>query len=73
MEVEQYKEADQLLLPDGYLIKSGLEPTVYVVAEGEILPIASESTFNSFGWQWNDIITVSNETIALHRLGATIE
>jgi len=73
MEVEQYKEADQLLLPDGYLIKSGLEPTVYVVAEGEILPIASESTFNSFGWQWNDIITVSNETIALHRLGDTIE
>lgn len=73
VEVEQYKEAEKLLIPDGNLVKSDTQATVYVVAEGEILPIASESAFNSFGWQWDDIITVSDETIALHRLGDTIE
>jgi hypothetical protein len=73
VEVEQYIESASLLIPDGYLIKSDNNPTVYVVAEGEILPIASESTFNSFGWQWSDIITVSDQTLALHRIGDVIE
>ena len=73
MEVEQYTESNHLLIPDGYLIKVTTDPTVYVVAEGERLPIGSESSFNSFGWQWNDIIDVSQETLALHRLGDSIE
>ncbi|MBT3230312.1 hypothetical protein HN358_00805 [Candidatus Uhrbacteria bacterium] len=73
VEVEQYAEAAHLLIPDGYLIKTTTDPTVYVIAEGERLPIGSESIFNSFGWQWNDIIDVSDETLALHRLGDAIE
>ncbi len=73
VEVEQYIEAEHLLIPDGYLIKTTTDATVYVVAEGEILPIGSESAFSSFGWQWDDIIDVSAETLALHRIGDSIE
>jgi len=73
VEVEQYVEAAHLLIPDGYLIKTTTDPTVYVIAEGERLPISSESIFNSFGWQWDDIIDVSEETLILHRQGDAIE
>lgn len=73
VEVEQYVEANHLLIPDGYLIKTTTNPTVYVIAEGERLPIGSESVFNAFGWSWNDILDVSDETLALHRLGDAIE
>lgn len=73
VEVEQYVEADHLLIPDGYLVKTDSAPTVYVIAEGECLPIVSESAFTSFGWQWDDIITITDATLALHRLGDAIE
>ncbi|MCG2687204.1 hypothetical protein L6260_00155 [Candidatus Parcubacteria bacterium] len=71
-EVEQYTESEKLLIPDGNLVKTPSDPTVYIVTEGEIRPIASESTFNSFGWQWSDIIDVSPETLAIHRVGDSI-
>ncbi len=72
-EVEQYRESDKLLIPDGYLVKTNTAPTVYIVTEGEVRPISSESAFNSFGWDWSDIITISDQTLALHRIGDLIE
>jgi len=72
VEVEQYKEAEPIKIPDGYLVKSADTPTVYVVSEGEIRAIASEQVFTSFGWSWDDILTVSQTALNLHRIGDSI-
>lgn len=72
VEVEQYQEGSPVLIPDGYLVKSESEPTVYVVSEKEIRPITSEQVFTSYGWSWDDVITVTNEILNLHRIGDSI-
>jgi hypothetical protein len=73
VEVEQYGEGSPVLLPEGHLVKSDDDPTVYVISEGERLPIDSESTFTSFGWSWNDIETVSSSLLNQHRIGDALE
>lgn len=67
--VEQYKEGKPLTLPDGYLIKTADEPTVYVLSDGARRAIVDEQTFTSFGWEWGDILTVSDVVVTLHPLG----
>lgn len=70
--IEQYREGAPLLLPDGYLVKAASQPTVYVVSEGMLRAIADEATFNGFGWEWSDIVTVKDDVIVLHPVGAEI-
>lgn len=70
--IEQYKEGKALLLPDGNLVKGVLDPTVYVIAGGMRRAIDSESTFHSFGWSWNHVLTINDEALALHPLGAAL-
>ncbi|MFH1631787.1 MAG: hypothetical protein ABIA47_02040 [bacterium] len=73
MVVEQFAEGAPLTLPDGYLIKSDESPTVYVLSEGARLPITSEAVFTSYGWSWDDIITMTDSAVNLHPLGDAIE
>jgi hypothetical protein len=70
--IEQYKEGKALLLPDGNLVKGAGSPTVYIITDGMRRAIDSESTFLSFGWSWNKILTISDEALALHPLGAAL-
>lgn len=70
--VEQFKEGAPVKLPDGWLVKSATEPTVYVISEGKRRSIDSEQTFLSYGWSWNDIVAVSDVVINAHGLGDTI-
>lgn len=72
VEVEQYREGSPVLLPDGHLVIGPDDPTVYVISDGERLPIASESAFTSFGWSWDDIVAVSEVALNLHDIGETI-
>ncbi|MBI1908098.1 hypothetical protein HYS28_01610 [Candidatus Uhrbacteria bacterium] len=69
--IEQFREGDALLLPDGYLVK-GSTPVVYVITDGMRRAIASEQVFLAYGWSWDDIVTIDDGTLALHPLGADI-
>lgn len=71
-EIEQYKEGDALGLPDGYLVKSVEDPTVYVVSEGKLRSIPSEGVFLSYGWSWDRIVTVEEKSLKLHETGEAI-
>lgn len=73
VEVEQYTEGSPLLVPDGHLVKTADDPTVYVITEGERRAIDSEQTFNAYGWSWDDIETVNEALMLRHRLGDSIE
>lgn len=71
--IEQFTEGKPLLLPDGVLVKSPEEPTVYVVSEGEKRAIPTEDIFVAYGWSWTDILTVSASALRQHTTGADIE
>jgi len=73
VEVEQYTEGTPLVVPDGHLVKTDDDPTVYVIAEGERLPIDSEQTFTSYGWSWEDVEVINSALMEKHRLGDAIE
>lgn len=70
--VEQFREGDALLMPDGYLVKGAGTPTVYVVTDGMRRAIDSEQTFLSYGWSWSNVVTLPDEALALHPLGEDI-
>lgn len=73
VEVEQYREGKALGLPDGTLARGTTESTVYVIADGLKLPIPSESVFTSYGYKWENVITVPDNVIKLHPTGDSIE
>ena len=72
-EVEQYAEGSPVLIPEGHLVKSADDPTVYVISDEERRPIDSEATFTSFGWSWDDIQTVSESLLNQHRIGDPVQ
>ena len=57
---------------DGELIKINSSNTVYAVANGYKLPIFNAKIFLAMNYKWTNIITVSQETLAIHQLGQTI-
>ena len=71
-EVEQYKEGPPVMLPDGYLVKSAEDPTVYVISEGKKKPISSGAVFVSYGWDWADVKTIDKFALGLHQTGLAI-
>lgn len=70
--IEQFKEGKALIMPDGNLVKGASTPVVYVITDGMRRAIDSEQTFLSYGWSWNDIVTLGDEALVLHPLGAAI-
>jgi hypothetical protein len=72
VQVEQYREGLPITIPDGYLVKSPGSPVVYVISDQEKRAIDSEAAFNSFGWSWSAIRTVSESLLARHDLGDPI-
>jgi len=58
---------------DGTLIKTSGSPAVFVVVQGKRRPIYSEETFEALGYQWENIITVSEKVLNIHPLGETLD
>ncbi len=50
---------------DGSLLSSGV--SVYVVSGNKIWPINNPKTFQSMGWNWDDVIPVSEEEISVYQ------
>lgn len=72
-ELDSYPKGEPVKLHDGLLVKSATNPTVYVIANGKKLPINSEFTFNTLGYHWENIQTVSEALLALHPTGDTLQ
>ena len=71
-ELADYPTGDKVTLPDGMLVKSDADSAVYVLSAGTRRPIVSGEVFESMGWQWENIVTVDTNTLALHPLGDPI-
>jgi len=68
-ELNQYETSDPVILKDGILVKAEDSSSVYVIANGQRRLIPSELVFNSFGFKWTNVKTISTELLNLHPIG----
>jgi len=71
-ELKKYPTQDSVMFKDGELVKSDKDPTVYVISNGQRLPIADEKTFIALGYKWKNIITTTNQILGLHPIGSEL-
>jgi hypothetical protein len=72
-ELEKYPVGGPVLLKDGVIVKTKTDDKVYIISNGMKLPIASALAFDSFGYDWSKIITISEATLNLHPTGETLD
>jgi len=68
-ELEAFERTEPLLFQDGTLIASQGSHDIFVISEGMRHPIANELTFNSFGWDWSQIVWTTERAVLEHPLG----
>lgn len=71
--IEQFREGAPVQLPDGVLVKSADEATVYVISDGMKRAIPSESSFIAYGWSWDDILTLPHNVLKIHPTGSSLD
>ncbi|MCA9388972.1 MAG: hypothetical protein KC585_00010 [Candidatus Magasanikbacteria bacterium] len=62
--VDSYKTIAPYALRDGELVRSVTHPAVYVVELGKLRPIVSGEVFERVGWQWRNVVVVSDAFVA---------
>ncbi|MFO0764461.1 MAG: hypothetical protein U0487_00220 [Patescibacteria group bacterium] len=67
--LDGYKTGSPYALRDGELIRGVKNPSVYVVEYGKLRPIVSGEVFERVGWQWRNVMTVSDALIKTYELG----
>ncbi len=68
-----FPTGSRVALRDGTLVKSADSPMVYVISNGNRRPIANETTFVRLGYQWNAIVTTSQQAIEVHPLDEILD
>lgn len=71
-ELDQYLTSNPVTLPDGMLVKVKGSSTVFVISNGQRLPIFSGEIFTKMNYQWKNIVTVSKDTLDVHPTGQMI-
>jgi hypothetical protein len=71
-ELDKWPTAGPVGWPDGSLVKSAQEPTVYVISNGLKRPIASADTFEGLGYKWTNIIQTSTTALSVNPTGEVI-
>lgn len=71
-ELDVYSPGNPVTLPDGELIKVNGSNTVYVISDEKKLPIFNSKIFLAMNYKWDNIKTISKETLDVHQLGQTI-
>ena len=72
-ELIKYTKDSPVKLKDGELVKSSTSPQVYFISNGSKRPINSVEVFESLGFEWKNIIEVSDKIINLHPLGSELK
>jgi hypothetical protein len=72
-ELSKYTKADNILYPDGVLLKNKDISTVYLIKDQKKQQIANEYTFKKLNFKWNNILTVSDAVLQQYPEGDTID
>ncbi|HAU66513.1 TPA: hypothetical protein DCW61_04145 [Candidatus Uhrbacteria bacterium] len=68
-DLDTFERAEPVLFQDGTLIGVQGSHEIFVISEGMRHPIADELTFNSFGWEWNQVVWTTQRAVLEHPLG----
>lgn len=68
----KYTKIAPVLFANGEILKSGASPAVYLIDAGQKRPFASGTVFETLGYNWNNVITVSPQLLSLYSLGEAI-
>jgi uncharacterized protein YvpB len=66
-------DLNESALPQGTLIKSRTSPAVFLFSQGYKRPIVSEHAFLSRGWNWDQIVLVSDRFLNRIPAGTSLE
>jgi len=72
-ELAGYGTINPVVFEDGELVKSPNSPAVYIIANNKKRPVISGKVFESLGYKWENIITVSSKVLYLYDQGETID
>ncbi len=71
-ELEQYTTKEAVMLRDGELVVGESSPTVYVISDGLKRPFGSEGDFRGLGYQFKNVVRISDKVLALHDNGDAV-
>jgi len=71
-DLETYERGVDVTFPDGTLVAVIGSPDVFVVSDGQRLPIMDEAAFLLYGWKWDQIVWTNERSVLLHPLGNAI-
>lgn len=72
-ELAAYELAENILYPDGTLLKESNGPFVYLIQNGQKRHIANEYTFNRLNYKWSDILDTNFLVLQNYPDGETID
>lgn len=67
--LEENQPGDAVRFPDGTLVRSDVDPAVYVVAAGELRPIVTAEVFESYNYDWNKVVFTTGQALEIHPVG----
>jgi hypothetical protein len=68
----KYTKIAPVLFGNGELLRSTASNAVYLIDGGQKRPFTSGETFETLGYNWNNIITVSPQLLSLYPLGSAM-
>lgn len=71
-EIDKYEKIAPVLFANGELLKSSTVTTVYLIVDGKKQPFLRGENFESLGYKWNNIITVSPQLLYLYPQGEPV-
>ena len=71
-ELKKYSDGEAIKFNDGALVKNADSPEIFLISNAERRPIADETTFNTLGLSWGNVITISPQALELHAPGSPI-
>ncbi|NCB20556.1 MAG: hypothetical protein EOM88_01350 [Clostridia bacterium] len=72
-EIDKYEKISPILFDNGELLKSSAASTVYLIVDGKKQAFLRGDDFESLGYKWNNIITVSPQLLYLYPQGDPIK
>lgn len=72
-ELNKYANVSPVRFDDGELIKDQSSPAVYLIQDGQKRAFSTGEIFESLGYKWSNIITVSEKVLNLYQNGELIQ
>lgn len=72
-DINKKEQAEPVGLADGTVVKSPHGVAVYVITNRKKRPFASQEAMDYYGYDWNDVITVEDVVLDIHKTGKPME